>query len=73
MAQCEFGPYERKASKLVLIGSAHQLPWSQFATNEAIQRTEVFEYAQSLGAADYVLTHLQVQWGRHERWAPNVD
>ncbi|XP_043212500.1 protein transport protein Sec16A-like isoform X2 [Amphibalanus amphitrite] len=59
MAQCEFGPYERKSSKLVLIGSAHQLPWSQFATNEAIQRTEVFEYAQSLGAADYVLTHLQ--------------
>lgn len=28
----------------------HSLPFSKFATNEAIQRTEAYEYAQSLGA-----------------------
>ncbi|XP_045701825.1 protein transport protein Sec16A isoform X2 [Phyllostomus hastatus] len=50
MAQVGFGVYTRKAAKLVLIGSNHSLPFSKFATNEAIQRTEAYEYAQSLGA-----------------------
>ncbi|XP_017911609.1 PREDICTED: protein transport protein Sec16A isoform X1 [Capra hircus] len=50
MAQVGFGVYTKKTTKLVLIGSNHSLPFSKFATNEAIQRTEAYEYAQSLGA-----------------------
>uniref|UniRef100_A0A4W2F789 Protein transport protein sec16 n=1 Tax=Bos indicus x Bos taurus TaxID=30522 RepID=A0A4W2F789_BOBOX len=50
MAQVGFGVYTKKTAKLVLIGSNHSLPFLKFATNEAIQRTEAYEYAQSLGA-----------------------
>ncbi|XP_066896373.1 protein transport protein Sec16A isoform X8 [Kogia breviceps] len=50
VAQVGFGVYTKKTTKLVLIGSNHSLPFLKFATNEAIQRTEAYEYAQSLGA-----------------------
>lgn len=38
------------------------LPFSHFATNEAIQRTEAYEYAQSLGSQPCSLPNFQVQW-----------
>ncbi|XP_006900693.1 PREDICTED: protein transport protein Sec16A [Elephantulus edwardii] len=60
MAETGFGVYTKKTAKLVLIGSNHSLPFLQFATNEAIQRTEAYEYAQSLGAHSCSLPHFQV-------------
>lgn len=36
------------------------LPFIQFATNEAIQRTEAYEYAQSLGSQPCSLPNFQV-------------
>ncbi|XP_021117368.1 protein transport protein Sec16A isoform X4 [Heterocephalus glaber] len=60
MAQVGFGVYTKKTTKLVLIGSNHSLPFSKFATNEAIQRTEAYEYAQSLGAQTCCLPNFQV-------------
>ncbi|XP_054220370.1 protein transport protein Sec16A isoform X56 [Homo sapiens] len=60
MAQAGFGVYTKKTTKLVLIGSNHSLPFLKFATNEAIQRTEAYEYAQSLGAETCPLPSFQV-------------
>ncbi|XP_051492564.1 protein transport protein Sec16A isoform X4 [Apus apus] len=60
MAQIGFGVYTRKTTKLVLIGSNHSLPFFKFATNEAIQRTEAYEYAQSLGTQPGCLPNFQV-------------
>uniref|UniRef100_A0A8D2PK72 Protein transport protein sec16 n=1 Tax=Zosterops lateralis melanops TaxID=1220523 RepID=A0A8D2PK72_ZOSLA len=60
MAQVGFGVYTRKTTKLVLIGSNHSLPFLKFATNEAIQRTEAYEYAQSLGSQPGCLPNFQV-------------
>uniref|UniRef100_A0A8C6QUM0 Protein transport protein sec16 n=1 Tax=Nannospalax galili TaxID=1026970 RepID=A0A8C6QUM0_NANGA len=60
MAQVGFGVYTKKTTKLVLLGSNHSLPFLKFATNEAIQRTEAYEYAQSLGAHTCSLPNFQV-------------
>uniref|UniRef100_A0A8C0G9G2 Protein transport protein sec16 n=1 Tax=Chelonoidis abingdonii TaxID=106734 RepID=A0A8C0G9G2_CHEAB len=60
MAQIGFGVYTKKTTKLVLIGSNHSLPFLKFATNEAIQRTEAYEYAQSLGTQPCCLPNFQV-------------
>ncbi|KAB0380479.1 hypothetical protein FD755_008263 [Muntiacus reevesi] len=60
MAQVGFGVYTKKTTKLVLIGSNHSLPFLKFATNEAIQRTEAYEFAQSLGAQTCSLPSFQV-------------
>ncbi|XP_069799394.1 protein transport protein Sec16A isoform X2 [Dendropsophus ebraccatus] len=60
MAQVGFGVFTKKTTKLVLIGSNHSLPFAKFATNEAIQRTEAYEYAQSLGAQTIFLPNIQV-------------
>lgn len=38
----------------------NSLPFLKFATNEAIQRTEAYEYAQSLGAQSGPLPNFQV-------------
>ncbi|XP_052828861.1 protein transport protein Sec16A isoform X6 [Octopus bimaculoides] len=59
MAQVHFGTYSKKTSKIVLIGSSHSLSLKEFATNEAIQCTEIFEYAQSLGNPHYFLPSFQ--------------
>lgn len=37
------------------------LPFFKFATNEAIQRTEAYEYAQSLGTQPGCLPNFQVK------------
>nr|XP_025715916.1 protein transport protein Sec16A isoform X7 [Callorhinus ursinus] len=60
MAQVGLGVYTKKTTKLVLLGSNHSLPFSKFATNEAIQRTEAYEYAQSLGAQTCSFPNFQV-------------
>ncbi|KAK5852418.1 hypothetical protein PBY51_023887 [Eleginops maclovinus] len=60
MAQVGLGVYTKKSTKLVLIGSNHSLPFYQCATNEAIQRTEAYEYAQSLGSQPCLQPNFQV-------------
>ncbi|CAF89606.1 unnamed protein product, partial [Tetraodon nigroviridis] len=60
MAQVGLGVFTKKSTKMVLIGSNHSLPFFQFATNEAIQRTEAYEYAQSLGSHPCSLPNFQV-------------
>ncbi|XP_067662358.1 protein transport protein Sec16A-like isoform X2 [Haliotis asinina] len=60
MAQSGFGTYAKKTSKIVLVGSSHNCCWEEFATNEAIQCTEIYEYAQSLGNQTFLLPHFQV-------------
>ncbi|XP_073415428.1 protein transport protein Sec16A isoform X1 [Dendrobates tinctorius] len=60
MAQVGFGVFTKKTTKLVLIGTNHGLPFTKFASNEAIQRTEAYEYAQSLGAQTISLPNIQV-------------
>ncbi|KAA8584428.1 hypothetical protein FQN60_008213 [Etheostoma spectabile] len=60
MAQVGLGVYTKKSTKMVLIGSNHSLPFYQCATNEAIQRTEAYEYAQSLGSHPCSLPNFQV-------------
>ncbi|KAK0132687.1 Protein transport protein Sec16B [Merluccius polli] len=59
MAQVGLGVYTKKSTKMVLVGSNHSLPFYQFATNEAIQRTEAYEYAQSLGSQSCSLPNFQ--------------
>lgn len=54
MANKEFGTYDNKSSKIVLIGGDRSLPFESFASNEAIQLTEIFEYVQKLSNADHV-------------------
>ncbi|XP_051893434.1 protein transport protein Sec16A [Pristis pectinata] len=60
MAQVGFGVYTRKTTKLVLIGSNHSWSFLKFASNEAIQRTEAYEYAQALGGQTCFLPNFQV-------------
>ncbi|XP_028666041.1 protein transport protein Sec16A isoform X9 [Erpetoichthys calabaricus] len=60
MAQVGLGVYTKKSTKLVLIGANHSLPFFKFACNEAIQRTEAYEYAQSLGSQPCLLPNFQV-------------
>ncbi|KAJ8377624.1 hypothetical protein AAFF_G00255330 [Aldrovandia affinis] len=60
MAQVGLGVYTRKSAKMVLIGANHSLPFFKFASNEAIQRTEAYEYAQSLGSQPCPLPNFQV-------------
>ncbi|XP_023663663.1 protein transport protein Sec16A isoform X3 [Paramormyrops kingsleyae] len=60
MAQVGLGVYTKKSTKMVLIGSNHSLPFFRFASNEAIQRTEAYEYSQSLGSQPCSLPNFQV-------------
>ncbi|TNN55503.1 Protein transport protein Sec16A [Liparis tanakae] len=60
MAQVGLGVFTKKSTKMVLIGANHSLPFYQCATNEAIQRTEAYEYAQSLGSQSCSLPNFQV-------------
>lgn len=47
-------------SKVMAAHVLHSLPFLKFATNEAIQRTEAYEYAQSLGAQPCSFPSFQV-------------
>ncbi|XP_060066100.1 uncharacterized protein LOC132546405 [Ylistrum balloti] len=59
MGQASFGSYYKKTAKLVLIGNNHSLPLEEFLTNEAIQCTEIYEYARSLGNPSFFLSNFQ--------------
>uniref|UniRef100_A0A671QG39 Protein transport protein sec16 n=1 Tax=Sinocyclocheilus anshuiensis TaxID=1608454 RepID=A0A671QG39_9TELE len=60
MAQVGFGVYTKKSTKMVLIGSNHSLQFLKFCSSEAIQRTESYEYAQSLCSQPLSLPNFQV-------------
>ncbi|XP_071343356.1 protein transport protein Sec16B [Trachinotus anak] len=55
-----FGPFTQKAERLVLLGSSHRNSFEDFATNSAIQCTELFEYCQSLGSKCFSIPSFQV-------------
>ncbi|XP_037934750.1 uncharacterized protein LOC119669065 isoform X2 [Teleopsis dalmanni] len=69
MAQVGFGRYQESASqettlqqtlpKLVLLGSSHYKNFHEFATNEAIVMTEIYEYACSLNDDKFSLVEFQ--------------
>jgi len=53
------GYYSNKSSKLVLLSSSAAQPFDLFATSEAIQCTEVYEYARQLASPDFVIPSFQ--------------
>lgn len=59
MAQLEFGVFSHKSSKIVLLGSSHFKPFVEFATNEAIQMTEIYIYACQLAEHDFNVPQFQ--------------
>ena len=60
MANLEFGSYENNSTKLILIGAEKRgkFEFDSFATNEAIQTTEIFEYVRKLSDPDSQLSSL---------------
>ncbi|XP_023718368.1 uncharacterized protein LOC111870357 isoform X4 [Cryptotermes secundus] len=59
MAQLEFGLFSRKSSKIVLLGSSHLKPFVEFATNEAIQMTEIYIYGRQLAEHEFNVPQFQ--------------
>lgn len=55
-----FGAFTQKDKRLVLLGSNHMQPLKDFATNSAIQCTELFEYCQNLGGKYFSIPSFQV-------------
>ncbi|XP_034386250.1 protein transport protein Sec16B [Cyclopterus lumpus] len=55
-----FGGFNQKAERLVLLGSSHRQSFKYFATNLAIQCTELYEYCQTLGGRGLSLPPFQV-------------
>ncbi|TMS20835.1 Protein transport protein Sec16B [Larimichthys crocea] len=55
-----FGAFTQKAERLVLLGSSHRQPFECFATNPAIQCTELYEYCQTLGGRSFSIPSFQV-------------
>lgn len=47
-------------NRLVLLGSSHYKSFNDFATNEAIMMTEIYEYACSLNDDKFSLVEFQV-------------
>ena len=60
VAQLIFGVCSKLSSKIVLLGSSNSLPFELFASNEAVQCTEVYEYTQSLGMIGFCLPTFQL-------------
>jgi hypothetical protein len=60
MAQLEFGLFGCKSSKIVLLGSSHLKPLVEFATNEAIQMTEIYIHARQLAEHEFNVPQFQV-------------
>ncbi|KAK2497238.1 hypothetical protein MC885_012856 [Smutsia gigantea] len=60
VAHVPFGHYMVKTDHLVLLGSSHSQEFLKFATTEAIQRTEIFEYCQMLGRPKSFIPSFQV-------------
>ncbi|KAM8874328.1 protein transport protein Sec16B isoform 2-T2 [Spinachia spinachia] len=59
-ASVPFGGFGQKADRLVLLGSSHRQSFEFFATNLAIQCTELYEYCQTLGGKCFLLPLFQV-------------
>ncbi|XP_032382423.1 protein transport protein Sec16B isoform X2 [Etheostoma spectabile] len=55
-----FGVFTQKAERLVLLGSSHRQSFEYFATNLAIQCTELYEYCQKLGGKCLSIISFQV-------------
>uniref|UniRef100_A0A8C8Z1H5 Protein transport protein sec16 n=1 Tax=Prolemur simus TaxID=1328070 RepID=A0A8C8Z1H5_PROSS len=55
-----FGYYTVKTDHLALLGSSHSQEFWKFATTEAMQRTEIFEYCQMLGRPKSFIPSFQV-------------
>ncbi|NXI74335.1 SC16B protein, partial [Anseranas semipalmata] len=60
MADIPFGYFGAKADRVALLGSSHRQAFAQFASTEAIQRTEIFEYCQQLRHPKSFLLPFQV-------------
>ncbi|XP_034866608.1 protein transport protein Sec16B isoform X2 [Mirounga leonina] len=60
VAHVPFGHYTVKTDHLALLGSNHSQEFLKFATTEAIQRTEIFEYCQMLGRPKSFIPSFQV-------------
>uniref|UniRef100_A0A673UVN1 Protein transport protein sec16 n=1 Tax=Suricata suricatta TaxID=37032 RepID=A0A673UVN1_SURSU len=60
VAHVPFGHYTMKTDHLALLGSSHSQEFLKFATTEAIQRTEIFEYCQMLGRPKSFIPSFQV-------------
>ncbi|NWX36268.1 SC16B protein, partial [Notiomystis cincta] len=60
VADIPFGYFGAKADRMALLGSSHRQAFSQFATTEAIQRMEIFEYCQQLRQPESFLLPFQV-------------
>lgn len=59
-ASVPFGVFTQKAERLVLLGSSHRQSFECFATNLAIQCTELYEYCQTLGGKCLLMPSFQV-------------
>ncbi|XP_015177291.1 PREDICTED: uncharacterized protein LOC107066825 isoform X5 [Polistes dominula] len=59
LAQVDFSPYGVNSAKLVLIGSNHHKPYSEFMTTEAVMLTEIYEYARNLSEPGFTSVDLQ--------------
>uniref|UniRef100_A0A665WMD7 Protein transport protein sec16 n=1 Tax=Echeneis naucrates TaxID=173247 RepID=A0A665WMD7_ECHNA len=55
-----FGLFTQKADRLVLLGSSHRQSFKDFATNSAIQCTELYEYCQTIGSKCFLISAFQV-------------
>uniref|UniRef100_A0A8B9VLQ8 Protein transport protein sec16 n=1 Tax=Anas zonorhyncha TaxID=75864 RepID=A0A8B9VLQ8_9AVES len=60
MADIPFGYFGVKADRMALLGSSHRQAFAQFASTEAIQRMEIFEYCQQLRQPKSFLLPFQV-------------
>ncbi|XP_052522401.1 protein transport protein Sec16B isoform X3 [Tympanuchus pallidicinctus] len=60
MADIPFGYFGVKADRMALLGSSHRQAFTHFATTEAIQRMEIFEYCQQLRHPTSFLLPFQV-------------
>ena len=49
----------RNAKLVLILGDRGLNSLDEFATNEAIQATEIFEYAQKLSNPDHMMVNLQ--------------
>ena len=67
MAEVGFSGYRSPNAKLVLLGSDHRKSFMEFATNESIHLTEIYEYACSLNDPAFLIPDFQVTfnflWG----------
>uniref|UniRef100_A0A3P8RCB7 Protein transport protein sec16 n=1 Tax=Astatotilapia calliptera TaxID=8154 RepID=A0A3P8RCB7_ASTCA len=59
-ASVPFGVFTQKAERLALLGSSHRKLFECFATNTAIQCTELYEYCQTLGNKSFSIPSFQV-------------